>query len=210
MKLMWRCVLVAGIGLAALASAAATASPTTAAAAAAAAPQANKTDRAFVREMIPHHEMAVDMAKMAKTDGEHAKIRRLARRIMRTQTGEIRTLEKIARRLGVTPESMPMNDQMMRDFETLGVSPRESGMSMNMHDLHGAKPFDRRFIDLMIPHHQGAIRMARAERAKGRHARLRRIARAIITDQAREIRQMNAWRKAWYGAKSPAGGVPKG
>jgi uncharacterized protein (DUF305 family) len=206
---MWRCVLVAGIGLAAGAGAA-TGSPTTAAA----APQANKTDRAFVREMIPHHEMAVDMAKMAKTDGEHAKIRRLARRIIGTQTGEIRTLEKIARRLGVTPASMPMDgemsDQMLRDLETLGVSPTESGMSMDMHDLHGAKPFDRMFIDMMIPHHQGAIRMARAERVKGSHARLRRIARAIITGQAKEIRQMNTWRKAWYGATSPAGGVPKG
>jgi uncharacterized protein (DUF305 family) len=51
--------------------------------------------------------------------------------------------------------------------------------------------------------------MARAERADGRHVRLRRIARAIVTDQAKEIRQMNAWRKAWYGAKSPSGDVPE-
>ncbi len=90
----------------------------------------------------------------------------------------------------------------------LGVSVDKSGMTMNMHDLHGAKSFDRAFIDMMIQHHQGAIRMARAERAKGRHSALRRIARAIIADQAHEIRQMNTWRKAWYGSRSPAGGVP--
>jgi uncharacterized protein (DUF305 family) len=82
-------------------------------------------------------------------------------------------------------------------------------MMMNMSDLDGAKPFDRKFIDMMIPHHQGAIRMARAELAKGRNAKLRSIARGIITAQAKEIRQMNSWRKAWYGKTSPAGGVPK-
>jgi uncharacterized protein (DUF305 family) len=61
----------------------------------------------------------------------------------------------------------------------------------------------------MIPHHQGAIRMARAELAKGTNTKLRSIARGIITAQAAEIRQMNSWRKAWYGTTSPAGGVPK-
>ena len=174
---------------------------------------ADATDRAFVREMIPHHKMAVEMAKMAKMDGDHAKIRALAGKIITAQNGEIRTLTSIARSLGVTPAKMPMNGQMstqtMRDLDTLGVTMRQSGMTMNMNDLHGAKPFDREFIDMMIPHHQGAIRMARAEQAKGKNTRLRSIARGIITAQAIEIRQMNSWRKAWYGKTSPAGGVPK-
>jgi uncharacterized protein (DUF305 family) len=50
--------------------------------------------------------------------------------------------------------------------------------------------------------------MARAELAKGKHCQLRRIARNIVRDQAKEICTMNAWRQAWYGAPSPAGGVP--
>jgi uncharacterized protein (DUF305 family) len=50
--------------------------------------------------------------------------------------------------------------------------------------------------------------MARAELAKGINRRLRRIARDIVRDQAKEIRTLNAWREAWYGAPSPAGGVP--
>ena len=173
---------------------------------------ANDTDRAFVREMIPHHQMAVEMADMAKTDGEHKKIRALAARIVTAQTAEIRTLRKIAKSLGVTPEKEPadgkMSETMMRDLDTLGVTPEESGMAMDMHELHHAKPFDKAFIDMMIPHHAGAIRMARAERAKGTDSRLRKLASAIIRDQAKEIRQMNAWRKAWFGKSSPAGGVP--
>jgi uncharacterized protein (DUF305 family) len=173
---------------------------------------ANATDRAFVREMIPHHKMAVEMAKMAKMHGEHAAIRTLAGKIIAAQNAEIGTLTTIAKRLGVTPAKMPANGQMsaqmMRDLDTLGVTMSKSGMTMKMSDLDGAKPFDRKFIDMMIPHHQGAIRMARAELAKGKNAKLRSIARGIITAQAKEIRQMNAWRKAWYGKTSPAGGVP--
>jgi uncharacterized protein (DUF305 family) len=174
---------------------------------------ANATDRAFVREMIPHHKMAVEMAKMAKMHGDHAQIRTLAGKIITAQNAEIRTLTTVAASLGVTAAKMPANGQMsaqtMRDLDTLGVTMSQSGMMMNMSDLDGAKPFDRKFIDMMIPHHQGAIRMARAELAKGRNAKLRSIARAIVTAQAAEIRQMNSWRKAWYGKASPAGGVPK-
>jgi uncharacterized protein (DUF305 family) len=177
-----------------------------------AAGAANDTDRAFVREMIPHHQMATEMAEMAKTDGEHAKIRRLAMQIIRAQNAEIRTMRRIARDLGVTPAEMPMDgemsDQTLEDLETLGVTEEESGMNMDRHELHGAKPFDRMFIDMMIRHHQGAIRMARAELANGENRRLRKIARAIARDQKKEIRTMNNWRKAWYGAPSPAGSVP--
>jgi uncharacterized protein (DUF305 family) len=153
------------------------------------------------------------MAKMAKMHGDHAQIRTLAGKIITAQNAEIRTLTTVAASLGVTAAKMPANGQMsaqtMRDLDTLGVTMSQSGMMMNMSDLDGAKPFDRKFIDMMIPHHQGAIRMARAELAKGKNAKLRSIAHAIVTAQAAEIRQMNSWRKVWYGKTSPAGGVPK-
>jgi uncharacterized protein (DUF305 family) len=173
---------------------------------------ANATDRAFVREMIPHHQMATDMAKMAEMQAQHAQIRSLAKSIIQTQSAEITRLKTIAKAVGVTPASMPANGKMsmqtMDDLATLGVPMSKSGMMMNMSALDGAKPFDRKFIDMMIPHHQGAIRMARAELAKGKNTELRTIARGIITAQAKEIVQMNSWRKAWYGRTSPAGGVP--
>jgi uncharacterized protein (DUF305 family) len=169
-----------------------------------AAGKANATDRAFAREMVPHHQMATEMAEMAKTDGEHAKIRRLARTIIKAQSAEIRTLKRIAENLGVTPAEMPtdgeMSEQTMRDLETLGLTEEQSGMTMDMSELEGAEPFDRMFIDMMIAHHRGAIRMARAELDEGEHRRLRGIARAIVRDQKKEIRTMNDWREEWYGS----------
>ncbi|ACK86449.1 CopM family metallochaperone [Methylorubrum extorquens] len=49
---------------------------------------------------------------------------------------------------------------------------------------------DRDFAAMMIPHHQGAIDMAKAELAYGRDPVLRRLAQGIIVEQAQEIEIM--------------------
>jgi uncharacterized protein (DUF305 family) len=90
----------------------------------------------------------------------------------------------------------------------LGMDAREMGMDMDASELRSARPFDRAFIDAMVPHHQGAIRMARMEIERGQNADLERIASAIVDAQAREIREMNEHRERRFGAGSPAGGIP--
>jgi uncharacterized protein (DUF305 family) len=62
----------------------------------------------------------------------------------------------------------------------------------------------------MIPHHQGAILMAQVVLERGSDGEIQELAEAIIAAQSREIEQMNEWRERWYGARSPAGGVPAG
>jgi uncharacterized protein (DUF305 family) len=49
---------------------------------------------------------------------------------------------------------------------------------------------DRDFAAMMIPHHQGAIDMAKAELAHGRDPVLRRLAQGILVEQAQEIEVM--------------------
>jgi uncharacterized protein (DUF305 family) len=167
-------------------------------------------DRAFVREMVPHHKMAVEMAEMARMKADHRRIKTLAKSIIEDQTAEIRQLTAIRKRLNVKPlpSGHEEHETMMRDAETLGLTMDEMGMDMDMDELEDAKPFDKAFIDMMITHHQGAIRMARAELAKGSNAQLRSIARVIVSAQKREITDLNRWRKQWYGGKSPSGGIP--
>src|SRR5215469_1995182 len=46
---------------------------------------------------------------------------------------------------------------------------------------------DRDFARAMIPHHQGAIEMARLELLYGQDARLRRLAQGIVVEQSQEI-----------------------
>lgn len=158
----------------------------------------NGVDRAFVAQMIPHHRSAVDMARIATERAEHQELRDLADEIIRAQSSEIETLTKLDGRFQAA--SIEPGDR--------GVPDDMAGMSMDSSMLQDADPFDREFIDMMIGHHQGAIRMARVELEKGVNPEAKQLGQAIIEAQTREIEQMNPWRARWYGSPSPAGGVP--
>lgn len=49
------------------------------------------------------------------------------------------------------------------------------------------------FVRLMLPHHQAAIDMAKAELLHGEDPQMRRLAQEIITDQQSEIDLMQLW-----------------
>src|SRR5512141_1953030 len=53
---------------------------------------------------------------------------------------------------------------------------------------------DHDFVTMMIPHHQGAIDMAKALLLSTQDPELRNLALGIITEQQTEIQRMNAWR----------------
>ena len=140
----------------------------------------NGTDRAFVKDMVPHHESAIEMAKMAQERGESAFVKQLADDIIRSQEAEIVELKREDESLenaGVEVGSLDMGHDMM-------------GMDGDMSKLEAADPFDPEFLNMMIPHHEGAIEMAKAELEKGKDPELRKIAQQIIDAQEREISEM--------------------
>lgn len=55
---------------------------------------------------------------------------------------------------------------------------------------------DHDFVAMMIPHHQGGIDMARFELANGHDPAMRKLAKAVVAAQEREIADMQAWLKA--------------
>ena len=65
-------------------------------------------------------------------------------------------------------------------------------------DLARRRPFDRAFIDAMIPHHQSAIDMASVAVEESDDPELKEIAAAIVEAQGREIGQLERWREQWY------------
>ncbi len=74
-------------------------------------------------------------------------------------------------------------------------------------------PFDRAFIDAMVPHHEAAITMARAAKRAGlSQPDLLQIANDIVATQQTEIDQMRQWRRQWFGSSAidPDGGTALG
>ena len=140
----------------------------------------NGVDRAFVAAMIPHHESAIVMAKIAQRRGESQFVEQLADDIVASQSREIATMRRedaALDRAGIEPG-------------TLGVGEHMMGMDDDPRELSSADPFDREFIAMMVPHHEGAIEMAKAELARGADPELKAIARDIVDAQQREIAAM--------------------
>ena len=74
----------------------------------------------------------------------------------------------------------------------------EASMKEMDHDMSAAPMdgnADHDFAAMMIPHHQGAVDMAKAELSHGRDPTMRRLAEEIIADQKSEIDLMNLWIK---------------
>ena len=65
-------------------------------------------------------------------------------------------------------------------------------MTMNM-DMKPTGHPDQDFVRMMLPHHQGAVDMAKIELQYGRDPRLRRLATDIIKAQNKEIAMMKGW-----------------
>jgi uncharacterized protein (DUF305 family) len=64
--------------------------------------------------------------------------------------------------------------------------------------LREADPFDKAFIEQMIPHHQMAIMMSRMAGRTSARPEMRDFTRRIIDAQSREIVQMQEWYREWY------------
>lgn len=144
------------------------------------------SDAAFVDAMVPHHEGAVEMAQVASKNAEHEKTRQLAQNIIDSQRAEIEEFKRIRENLDGPVMKMSGEDTML-------------GMMKDPQQLADENPFDRAFIDNMIPHHESAIAMAEVALKKSKNSEIRGIAGDIVSAQKREIGQMKQWRKEWYG-----------
>ena len=147
------------------------------------------SDKAFIDAMVPHHQGAIEMARVALKNAEHAEIKELSRNITSSQQAEIEELKAIKKEeFGTSNVPMEMNPEQMRSM----------GMMMDPQELANREPFDKAFIDAMIPHHQSAIEMAEVAYEKSKNPRIKELAENIMSAQKREIEQMKQWRKDWY------------
>lgn len=104
------------------------------------------------------------------------------------------------------PVPAPAADSQIRPgpgpgLHGMGHGAMMSGMNRRMVEGLGAKDsaYDKRFIDMMIPHHKGCVDMARDAETKAVHSELKDLARNIAASQEKEIARMSDWRRSWYG-----------
>lgn len=148
----------------------------------------NDSDTAFAQNMIVHHEGAIEMADLAVERAASEDVRALGERISAAQGPEIETmtswLDMWGEDTGPMTEEMPGMDHGDAD---IGMD-QEEGMS-ELESLSGTE-FDRRFLELMIEHHNGAVSMAETEVSDGQNGEAVALAEKIIEDQLTEIAEM--------------------
>lgn len=149
---------------------------------------ANDADTEFAQMMVIHHEGAIEMADLAIAQGSSAEVRALGERISAAQGPEIETMTGWLESWG---EEMP-NEADMAGMDHGGMDMDGMDQDEAMEELRGLSgaEFDRRFLELMIEHHRGAVMMAESQEAEGSHPEARSLAGRIISDQQIEIAEM--------------------
>jgi len=149
-------------------------------------------DLQFLDTMSRHHQAAIEMARPAETKAQHAEVKELARNIIRDQEREISQM-KGWREQWFKDQPQAMNMAMP------GMMDSMKGMDMTRLNAVTGNAFDLMFIDMMTPHHQGAVAMAREALTRAEHPEVKKLAQQIIDAQENEIAQMNKWKAAWGG-----------
>jgi hypothetical protein len=97
-----------------------------------------------------------------------------------------------AHRIRATTPIQYVADWQNSSDEAPFLAENQAAMNKMMADM-AVKPtgdVDRDFVAMMVPHHQGAVEMARAELKYGHNELLRRLARLIVKNQQQEITVM--------------------
>lgn len=77
-------------------------------------------------------------------------------------------------------------------------------MSTTEREASRETSVDAAFIEHMIPHHEGAIAMANLALANAKTDEVKNLSKNIITSQQKEIDDMKAWYKEWFGEEIPS------
>lgn len=83
------------------------------------------------------------------------------------------------------------------DHGSMDMDNMMEAMTKNLKGKTGAA-FDKAFIDDMIPHHQGAVEMAKLVLTSTDRPELKKMAQEIIDAQTKEINMMQEWQKEWF------------
>ena len=147
-------------------------------------------DNDFAMMMKSHHQAAVDMAQEELKSGKDDGLKKMAQKIIEAQKSEIIELQSF---LDNHKNSEKNYDPAMKEKGFSKVMDQNMTMMMDMPEMDESSSTDKHFVQMMIPHHQGAIMMAEGLLQFGKDPGLIAMAKKIITDQKMEIEQFKKW-----------------
>lgn len=146
-----------------------------------------KPDLDFMQGMIPHHQGAIEMSKVVLQFGKDAEVKALAENVIKAQEGEI-ALMKVW--LEKTDKSTLVESPEAAKGNTDAMNTMMKNMSMTYSD-----DADVDYIKGMIPHHQGAIDMAKVALQYAKDPDVLKLAGEVVKAQEGEISFMQDWLK---------------
>ena len=150
-------------------------------------------DLQFIDTMTMHHQGAIDMAKMALEKSQNADLKKFAQKIIDDQNKEIAQMKEWRGKwFKDKPEAMNMEMSGMKDSMKMMM-----GEDMKKMQAASGKECDLMFLDMMTPHHQGAITMAKEALTKTEKPEIKTLSNNIIKAQEAEIKQMADWKAKW-------------
>ncbi len=155
-------------------------------------------DLRFIDSMTLHHRGALVMAQEALQKSKRPELIKLANGIVTEQKKEIAQMQQWRKQWYPKASATPVMWHAAMNGEMPMTAEHKQSMMMNMSLGKADAGFDRRFLDGMIPHHQGAVTMGRDLLQKSKRPQMKKLARNIITSQQSEIDLMTKWRKEWY------------
>ncbi len=156
-------------------------------------------DLRFIDAMIPHHEGALTMAQDVLQKSKRPELRKLAQDIIKAQEKEINQMKRWRTAWYPKAPTQPVAWHAQMGHSMTMFPEQIKSLRMEMDLGLADTEFDLRFINAMIPHHEGAVVMAQDVIGKSQRPELQKLAQDIITSQEAEIAQMKQWRKTWYG-----------
>ena len=166
------------------------------------------SDEHFLRHMISHHQVAIDMSREAIDKSNDEFVRRIAGRIAWQQDYEIAVMTwhlhaaSMEQSIQTRGPAAYNHQSMLAYYEPASIMPTaeykcdplffDPDAHMDRHQSMGHYS-DHMFVMHMIPHHQVAVDMSHRLLLHSEHIATREIATKIIRDQQLEIRAMNEW-----------------
>ena len=169
---------------------------------------AAELDQLYIDMMIPHHASIIALSQAALPRLKDDRLRAIAENVIAAQTAEIAELRGYREQWYGSPEPQPMGEEAMMRLMPGAATPMDAMMAQmdaaaQVALLCAADDPDRAFIDLAIPHHQGALEVSEIALEQTTHDELRAFAERVIADQQREIAELGSIRAELYGSASP-------